>query len=172
MNGILGVSTPNTPLTPTSVSPNDEHAQYQSPQLFATLSNPSHGSPYDFVGGGSGTSVVVSTAQFANLRGPGGSNMSSVYPVGNSPSDPYYRVDYFGNEFGASGVTTASRQLSPYDGASDGGPSFVDRYVRQGGPYKGHVLPVDLPSPDSGIGTEAITPRDQSNMQQVCLVCS
>lgn len=28
-------------------------------------------------------------------------------------------------------------------------------------------LTVDLPSPDSGIGTEAITPRDQNNIQQV-----
>lgn len=28
-------------------------------------------------------------------------------------------------------------------------------------------LTVDLPSPDSGIGTDAITPRDQNNIQQV-----
>ena len=28
-------------------------------------------------------------------------------------------------------------------------------------------LTVDLPSPDSGIGAESITPRDQNNIQQV-----
>lgn len=154
----------------------DQHAQYQSPQLFATLSNPQHGSsPFDFGGGpGNGTSVVVSSAQFiSSLRGgannSNGAGMANIYPVGTSPSDPYYRVDYFANEFGASGVTTASRQLSPYDGGNDNGPTFVDRYVRQGGPYKvSHGgLPVDLPSPDSGIGTEAITPRDHSNIQPV-----
>lgn len=169
MNGMLGLSNPGTPLTPTSVSPHhEEHAQYQSPQLFATLSNPGHGSPYDFVGGPG--NVVVSSAQFSsNLRGGSGNVISTVYPVGTSPTEPYYRVDFFANEFGASGVTTASRQLSPYDGTPESGPSFVDRYVRQGGPYK-HPhggLPVDLPSPDSGIGTEAITPRDPTTMQQV-----
>lgn len=31
-------------------------------------------------------------------------------------------------------------------------------------------LTVDLPSPDSGIGADAITPRDQNNIQQVCPV--
>lgn len=31
-------------------------------------------------------------------------------------------------------------------------------------------LTVDLPSPDSGIGADAITPRDQNNMQQVSLI--
>lgn len=30
-------------------------------------------------------------------------------------------------------------------------------------------LTVDLPSPDSGIGAESITPRDQTNIQQVML---
>lgn len=30
-------------------------------------------------------------------------------------------------------------------------------------------LTVDLPSPDSGIGTDAITPRDQNNIQQVSM---
>lgn len=30
-------------------------------------------------------------------------------------------------------------------------------------------LTVDLPSPDSGIGADAITPRDQNNIQQVSL---
>jgi transcription factor CP2-like protein len=31
-------------------------------------------------------------------------------------------------------------------------------------------LTVDLPSPDSGIGAESITPRDQNNIQQVILL--
>lgn len=54
--------------------------------------------------------------------------------------------------------------------------SFVERYVRQSSAYhtKGVIaaataagLTVDLPSPDSGIGADAITPRDQNAIQQV-----
>lgn len=49
---------------------------------------------------------------------------------------------------------------------------FVDRFIRtQAGVYKqqqqGTGLTVDLPSPDSGIGVDAVTPRDQSVAQQV-----
>ncbi|XP_017782839.1 PREDICTED: protein grainyhead isoform X2 [Nicrophorus vespilloides] len=53
--------------------------------------------------------------------------------------------------------------------------SFVERYVRQSSAYHGKGviaaataagLTVDLPSPDSGIGADAITPRDQNTMQQ------
>lgn len=70
---------------------------------------------------------------------------------------------------------------SPNDGAGGAAAvsaaDLVQRYVRQTNAYhqnKGVIaaataagLTVDLPSPDSGIGAEAITPRDQTAIQQV-----
>lgn len=50
--------------------------------------------------------------------------------------------------------------------------AFGERFIRtSAGVYKqqqGTGLTVDLPSPDSGIGVDAVTPRDQSVAQQVC----
>ena len=82
------------------------------------------------------------------------------------------------------GSQTRQNQSSIYDSTGEmsgnpsgnSTPSFVDRYVRQSSIYhnKGVIaaataagLTVDLPSPDSGIGTDAITPRDQNTIQQV-----
>jgi len=93
-----------------------------------------------------------------------------AYAVVNG--DPFYR-DYFG----AAGATDQTQQ--PYVQSvryatatgADGhevATTFVERFIRQGGGYKqsGTGLTVDLPSPDSGIGTDAVTPRDQSVVQQ------
>lgn len=97
-------------------------------------------------------------------------------PVG---SDPFYR-DYFNNN--SSGVNGGSNDPQQYARAvaqlaySNSGEvhesAFVDRFIRgQAGVYKqqqqGTGLTVDLPSPDSGIGVDAVTPRDQSVAQQV-----
>ncbi|XP_016947074.1 protein grainyhead isoform X8 [Drosophila biarmipes] len=53
------------------------------------------------------------------------------------------------------------QQHHPQDGKSNGGatPLYAKAITAAG-------LTVDLPSPDSGIGTDAITPRDQTNIQQ------
>ncbi|EEC10126.1 DNA-binding protein elf-1, putative, partial [Ixodes scapularis] len=52
-------------------------------------------------------------------------------------------------------------------------PGFVDRYIRQNGSaaavngFKGSLLSVDLPSPDSGIGEATMTPRESASLPQV-----
>lgn len=90
-------------------------------------------------------------------------------------ADPYYR-EYFAAEPGP--YTTQVRQPVYADSAdanANSTSSFVERYVRQTNAYhnsKGVIsaagLTVDLPSPDSGIGADTITPRDQNAIQQVC----
>lgn len=85
-----------------------------------------------------------------------------------SVSDPYYR-EYFTGE-----QTYVRQQVPVYADSPEGAGSsaFVDRYGRQSAVYhsKGVIaaagLTVDLPSPDSGIGADAITPRDQTQIQQ------
>ena len=170
INGILGVNPSN------NVQGNAEEQQnYASPQLFATLSNPSNHTPYEPYP--PQLSVVVSSpSQFpSNLRAGGGSitlsGASGIYTV-TSPSEPYFREYY--NDYGAATAitNTTTRQLSGYDGtAGNDANAFVDRYGRAsvGGPYK-TAATIDLPSPDSGIGVEAIPSRDQSNIQQVSFV--
>ncbi len=92
------------------------------------------------------------------------------YPVPSS--DPYYYKEYYAGPHHQPDVYGIRH---PYDVmtppvasglVSDG--VFVDRYVRHGG-YRspGQVLSVDLPSPDSGIGAEAVTPRDHVPVHQV-----
>ncbi|XP_050422473.1 protein grainyhead-like isoform X5 [Adelges cooleyi] len=95
--------------------------------------------------------------------------------------DQYYR-EYFGGAAAPEPgpYATQIRQTASYGSdASDAGAvsnaaataSFVERYVRQSsynnkGVIAAAGLTVDLPSPDSGIGADAITPRDQNTIQQ------
>ena len=82
--------------------------------------------------------------------------------------EPYYR-DFYppagGEQYGT------GRAAPVYADAQEGHAQLVERYIRPGSAvYKlpGQGLTVDLPSPDSGIGAEATTPRDQGNtLQQV-----
>lgn len=130
------------------------------------------------------------------LSGGGGAGNPGGYITASGGraafADPYTYREYFGgasagpepgpygSQIGAGG---GGRQTaSSYGGdASDPGAvsnaaataSFVERYVRQSSYHnKGVIaaagLTVDLPSPDSGIGADAITPRDQNAIQQVC----
>lgn len=102
-------------------------------------------------------------------------------PAGRTSAfaDPYYR-EYFGSD--QSPYTTQVRQQVAYADNQENNTSavatasFVERYVRQSSAYhnnKGVIsaagLTVDLPSPDSGIGADTITPRDQTAIQQVSL---
>lgn len=102
-----------------------------------------------------------------------------AYAVVNG--DPFYR-DYFGAAGPAEPTHQPYVQSVRYAAAPGGdghevATTFVERFIRQGGGgsggaaggYKqsGTGLTVDLPSPDSGIGTDAVTPRDQSVVQQV-----
>ncbi|PSN53535.1 hypothetical protein C0J52_13238 [Blattella germanica] len=108
-------------------------------------------------------------------------------------TDQYYR-DYFpvtGTSAEQGYTTTQVRQQipsyadSPEGGGGGGGgtsstttASLMERYVRStGNVYHNNKsvvsaataagLTVDLPSPDSGIGAEAITPREQTTIPQV-----
>ncbi|CAG7815446.1 unnamed protein product [Allacma fusca] len=151
MNGIMLPSA--TPLTPAaSVSPCDDHPSYSHP-LFTNLNNPAtHPTTYDY---GSQNSVAVSSpSQFSQgiMRTPGG-----IYTVEHPGMDPYYST--YLTDFVPSRV---SKQLNPYDSISS--ETTFDRFTNNRSAYKppSGGLSVDLPSPDSGIGPEAITPRDHS----------
>nr|CAD7568092.1 unnamed protein product [Timema californicum] len=97
-------------------------------------------------------------------------------------TDPYYAREYF-SEQGYSSQGRQQQVPSYADSPEAGGgsttstASYVERYVvRPSTGYHGSKgvvssaaaagLTVDLPSPDSGIGTDAITPRDQTTIQQ------
>lgn len=103
--------------------------------------------------------------------------------TGFTVSDPYYR-EYFTTVASGAGTpepvySSQLRQSQLGYGEETAGASattsFVERYVRQSAYHgKGVIaaataagLTVDLPSPDSGIGADAITPRDQNTLQQV-----
>lgn len=93
-------------------------------------------------------------------------------------ADPFYR-DYFSNNGSTANSNPNDQQYAravaqlAYSSSGEVHEStFVDRFIRgQSGVYKqqpqGTGLTVDLPSPDSGIGVDAVTPRDQSVAQQV-----
>lgn len=155
-------------------------------QIFASMSSAGHS--------GSGTPSptpysdhVTQYTQSSMGGGPVGSN-ATIYSTSGRPSssgafsvsaDPYYR-EYFTTV--ASGAGTPEPvyssqirqgQLAYGEEVASGGAtaSFVERYVRQAQYHgKGVIaaagLTVDLPSPDSGIGADAITPRDQNTLQQ------
>lgn len=116
--------------------------------------------------------VVSTTATYTLTRPPSSTTFAST--------DPYYRYDFTTLASGAATPDSVySSQLRQsqlgYDDTNSGGTttSFVERYVRQSYHGKGIIsaataagLTVDLPSPDSGIGADAITPRDQSSLHQ------
>lgn len=158
-------------------------------QIFASMNNGPHNS-------GSGTPSPIPYADHvhystqSSMGGTIGGN-SAIYSStgrpssssGFSVSDPYYR-EYFTTVASGAGTPEPvySSQLRQsqlgYGEETAGGSataSFVERYVRQSAYHgKGVIaaataagLTVDLPSPDSGIGADAITPRDQNTLQQV-----
>lgn len=110
---------------------------------------------------------------------PSGYTVSSSVATGDS----FYR-DYFTTTSSSNTNTNnasvnseqqyarAVAQMAYSTGGEVHESGFVDRFIRtQAGVYKqqqqGTGLTVDLPSPDSGIGVDAVTPRDQSVAQQV-----
>lgn len=85
-------------------------------------------------------------------------------------TEPYAYREYFDAQgYIPSRTTIYSDSETPttsYEGRfttahSKGGSIYAKTVTSAAG------LTVDLPSPDSGIGTDAITPRDQNNIQQV-----
>lgn len=157
-DGLKGTMSYSTQIfSPMASAPHSGHSGTPSPIPY------SEHTQYTPAGQLSASYITTSTS---GLRGSAGSAFSV--------SDPYYR-EYF------SGEQTYVRQQVPVyadspesGGGLAGGSAFVDRYGRQGSVYhtKGVIaaagLTVDLPSPDSGIGADAVTPRDQTQIQQVC----
>ncbi|XP_049824296.1 protein grainyhead isoform X2 [Aethina tumida] len=155
-------------------------------QIFASMSNSGSGTPSpipytdhvtQYTQSSMGTGTAGSAIYSSSTGRPSSSGAFSV-------SDPYYR-EYFTTVTSGAGTpepvySTQLRQgaqLGYGDETASGGAtaSFVERYVRQSA-YHGKAgviaaataagLTVDLPSPDSGIGADAITPRDQNTLQQ------
>lgn len=150
-------------------------------QIFTSMPNhgSASGSPSPNPYSEHGTQYGQITGSYGNSRGG-----APAFTI----SDPYYR-EYFTTVAGGAATpeptyTTQVRQnqLGAYvespesTGSAVATANFVERYARQSGAYhssKGAIaaataagLTVDLPSPDSGIGADAITPRDH-NIPQV-----
>lgn len=80
--------------------------------------------------------------------------------------EPYYTRDYFVSD------SYQQRAAPPYaDAESVPASAFGERYAAPRYHSKSVIaaagLTVDLPSPDSGIGADAVTPRDHTAVQQV-----
>ena len=133
---------------PTTITTIQSVHGYDSPGAYAVMS-PSGQTRY--------TTINQAAIRQSN------SGVYSVASAGASSNTDYYRDYFASNDQYQRPVTHLS-----YDNHETS--SFGDRCnVRQASVYKqqGSGLIVDLPSPDSGIGTDAITPREQSVVQQV-----
>ncbi|KAJ6641308.1 Protein grainyhead, partial [Pseudolycoriella hygida] len=126
------------------------------------------------------TSSATSSASNVNTNtpspGPYVSDQYGMYtarlPSGGTAfmTEPYYR-EYFAGD--AQGYAPARAIYGDADGPQGSGTyegRFSNHHSKNTPVYAKTVtaagLTVDLPSPDSGIGTDAITPRDQNNIQQ------
>nr|CAH7726301.1 unnamed protein product [Callosobruchus chinensis] len=126
-----------------------------------------------------GTSGIYSTGGVGNGR-----SINAATTAFSVQSEPYYR-EYFTTVASGAGTpepvySVSGGQLrqgpigyADETGTSSGSTGLVERYVRQAYHGKGAIaaaaaggLTVDLPSPDSGIGADAVTPRDQNTLHQ------
>lgn len=96
---------------------------------------------------------------------PYGDQYARQPPAGSFATDPYYREYFVGDGY-------QQRSAPPYDAEPAPGSAFGERYAAPRYHSKSVIaaagLTVDLPSPDSGIGADAVTPRDHTAVQQVC----
>ncbi|XP_050092496.1 protein grainyhead isoform X2 [Anopheles aquasalis] len=94
-----------------------------------------------------------------NRLGPGGTTFIA---------EPYAYREYFDNQGYAPARTIYG--TAPDSEGPQPATTYEGRFTKTGSIYTKTItsagLTVDLPSPDSGIGAEAITPRDQNNVQQ------
>lgn len=86
-------------------------------------------------------------------------------------TEPYYHREYFAAD--GQGYPPTRAIYTDADGPQPAN-TYEGRFTthtKTGAVYAKTVtasgLTVDLPSPDSGIGADAITPRDQTNIQHV-----
>lgn len=89
-------------------------------------------------------------------------------------SEPYYREYFAGDAQGYAPARAIYGDADGPQGATTYEGRFSNHHSKNTPVYAKTVtaagLTVDLPSPDSGIGTDAITPRDQNNIQQVIVI--
>lgn len=92
-------------------------------------------------------------------------------------TEPYYREYFAGGDGSGQGYapsrsvygdTAEGPSQSTYEGRYSNHSKSTPVYTKT---VTAAGLTVDLPSPDSGIGADAITPRDQNNIQQVNSLC-
>uniref|UniRef100_T1IHN7 Grh/CP2 DB domain-containing protein n=1 Tax=Strigamia maritima TaxID=126957 RepID=T1IHN7_STRMM len=150
----LARSPPTPAATPVAeADANSSRTDMSATQSYANFTNMSTAS-YEHV-----TQYGVLPApqnQFSNSSRASAATTAAAFGATND----YYR-DYYvgGDQFG--GAATAQDANAS---------SFVERYLRPAGTnntsYKSN-LTVDLPSPDSGIGEAAITPRDSAGLPQI-----
>ncbi|XP_076057163.1 grainy head [Oratosquilla oratoria] len=103
------------------------------------------------------TYLASSPQPYATSSSPAVRGSPSVYTVATE----YYPRDYY--------TTTDTQYGTVRQEYSASDVAFVDRYLRPANAYKTTTvsgLTVDLPSPDSGISADAITPRDQATITQ------
>ncbi|XP_044741355.1 protein grainyhead isoform X2 [Chrysoperla carnea] len=154
--------------TPSPIPYNDHVPQYTQNMpagVYATASN---------VRPGSSTAFTVADPYYREY-------FTTITPGPGTPEPVYsthgrHQLSFAdGQDSVGGGVGTPGGVAIATSVGSAATASFVERYVRQSSAYhtKGVIaaataagLTVDLPSPDSGIGADAITPRDQNTIQQ------
>ncbi|XP_073957703.1 grainy head isoform X2 [Choristoneura fumiferana] len=94
---------------------------------------------------------------------PYGDQYARQPPAGSFAAEPYYREYFVGDGY-------QQRSAPPYDAEPAPASAFGERYAAPRYHSKSVIaaagLTVDLPSPDSGIGADAVTPRDHTAVQQ------
>ncbi|XP_058053895.1 protein grainyhead [Anopheles bellator] len=152
------------PPSPGSPSTETMYAAPGSTQIY--LQGPSHQNS---------TAASASSNVNTNSPSPGSYAQYDMYPPnrlgpGGSAfiTEPYTYREYFDNQGYAPARTiygTATDSEGPQPATT-----YEGRFTKTGSIYTKTItsagLTVDLPSPDSGIGADAITPRDQNNVQQ------
>lgn len=120
---------------------------------------------------------VLTTSAFSGGASP-------PRPIYSGGASEYYRpsTDYYsagnGDQYQQAVrqqqlVAAAAAAAAGGGGYAEPEPGFVDRYIRQNGSaaavngFKGSLLSVDLPSPDSGIGEATMTPRESASLPQI-----
>ncbi|XP_035913819.1 protein grainyhead-like isoform X2 [Anopheles stephensi] len=152
------------PPSPGSPSTETMYAAPGSTQIY--LQGPSHQNS---------TAATASSNVNTNSPSPSSYAQYDMYPpnrLGHGGTafitEPYTYREYFDNQgyapprtiYGTAADSEGPQPATTYEGRFTKTGSIYTKTITSAG------LTVDLPSPDSGIGADAITPRDQNNVQQ------
>ncbi|KAG7310693.1 hypothetical protein JYU34_003498, partial [Plutella xylostella] len=148
--------------------PDDEHAR--APPRHKVVEEAASPSPAPSRASSAGSLLPDATMYAAQMFAPPGTPSPTPYgeQYARQPpafsADPYYREYFVGDGY-------QQRSAPPYGEAEPAPPAaFAERYTAPRYHGKSVIaaagLTVDLPSPDSGIGADAVTPRDHTAVQQ------